>query len=91
MGEIEWRADLWLQAAEPKYRATYGSDNAGTQWLQNVMPPQGPISSQDLRFLHSINQHGAHNPNNQNPVRWLQSNFQDLWKTGQGYGPVGLF
>ncbi|EMD68575.1 glycoside hydrolase family 18 protein [Bipolaris sorokiniana ND90Pr] len=90
--EIEGTAAVWLQAAEAKYRASsFGSDNAGIQWLQNVMTPQGPISARNLVFLHSNQVPHRFNPGNPNPVRWLLSNFQDLWRTGAGYGAAGPF
>lgn len=89
--DIEGRASLWLKATESKYRASYGSDNAGINWLQNVTTPQGPISAQTLMFLHSGQNPHTFNPGNSNPARWLLSNFQDLWKTGAGYGAAGPF
>lgn len=91
MSEIEGSAALWLQAAEPKYRASYGSDNAGISWLQNVLTPQGPISAGNLVFLHSAQNPHRFNPANTNRATWLLSNYQGLWRTGQGYGPAGPF
>lgn len=90
--EIEGTAAIWLQAAEAKFRASsFGSDEAGIKWLQNVMTPRGPISARNLVFLHSNQVPHRFNPASPNPVRWLLSNFEDLWMTRPGYGAAEPF
>ncbi|KAF7870544.1 hypothetical protein EAF04_004288 [Stromatinia cepivora] len=84
LNDIEARADVWYQATVSSYTASYGSDNDGVAWLKNVLNPQGEISSTSLRFLHSLNGHGP------GPF-WTQSKYDDLWLTGQGFGPAGPF
>ncbi|XP_014561636.1 hypothetical protein COCVIDRAFT_11746 [Bipolaris victoriae FI3] len=77
---------------EAKFRASsFGSDEAGIKWLQNVMTPRGPISARNLVFLHSNQVPHRFNPGSPNPVRWLLSNFEDLWMTRPGYGAAEPF
>jgi chitinase len=88
--DIEANGVNWWNAAEGQYRmSSYGSDNDGVKWLKNVMNLNGPISPTTMRFLHARNQHGPFGSNNQRTVRWLASNYENLWIAG--YGPAGPF
>ncbi|KAL5040878.1 hypothetical protein BDW71DRAFT_212673 [Aspergillus fruticulosus] len=90
LGEIEANGVNWVRSATANYRASsYASDNAGRKWLDNVLNSNGLISESSMRFLRAANQHRA--PNAQNPSIWAQSRYENLWRTGQGYGAAGPF
>ena len=92
---IEGKAEVWLQAAESNFRASFGNDDKGRRWLQQVMVTDGPISTKRLKFLSSGLGKNAHrfNPNNppEKRKKWAQSNYDSLWRTGPGFGPAGPF
>ncbi|KAL2817250.1 hypothetical protein BDW59DRAFT_166064 [Aspergillus cavernicola] len=90
LGEIEANGVNWVRSATANYRASsYASDDAGQKWLNNVLNANGLISELNMRFLRAANQHWA--PNAQNPSIWAQSRYENLWRTGQGYGAAGPF
>lgn len=84
LSDIEARARAWYDATVPAYTASYGSDNDGRTWLANVLNDQGQISPTTLRFPRSGARHGT-------TGLWAQSNFDNLWLTGPGYGAAGPF
>lgn len=84
LADIEARARAWYDATVPAYTQSYGSDNDGRKWLANVLNTQGQISPTGLRFPRAGARHGT-------TGLWAQSNYENLWLTGPGYGAAGPF
>jgi chitinase len=90
LGQIETNGANWVRSATANYKASsYASDDAGKKWLNNVLKPNGLISESTMRFLRAASQHPK--PNSQSPSIWAQSRYENLWRTGQGYGAAGPF
>lgn len=77
LADIEQKAAAWLPAATANFRASYGSDDDGKRWLDNVLKPGAYISATNLRFNHAAVQHSAPNPST--PNIWEASNYRGLW------------
>ncbi|KEY64330.1 hypothetical protein S7711_09875 [Stachybotrys chartarum IBT 7711] len=84
---IEQKAAAWLPTATANFRASYGSDDDGKKWLDNVLKPGAYISVTNLRFNHAAVRHTSPNPSN--PNIWQASSYQNLW--ADDLGPAGPF
>lgn len=90
LGSIEATMRQWhsaaLSAYENKFKGTTTSDNWVNKKLKN-----GDLSIDQVRFPRSLNRHKGKSSSLAGADIWSQSNYKDLWKTGNGFGAAGPF
>lgn len=85
--KIETAAGNWWDEARRYYEHAFGTTPNGEKWLADVLTTKGAMPRSGMRFPHARNSH----PTPGQDKIWTASNYDALWKTGQGYGAAGPF